>query len=300
MIPVTHPGITNSERCSSLRSRLQEKGFLRIIEAHNPISALIAENVICEDSGTTFDGIWSSSLTDSTSRGLPDIEKLRISDRISNINEIFSVTTIPMIVDADTGGLIEHFGYDVRLLERSGVSAVVIEDKKGLKKNSLLGNDVVQIQESAEIFCEKIRYGKQVQVSREFMIIARIESLILETGMEDALTRAAMYVEAGADAILIHSRKQNGNEIFEFVRNFRRDNTVTPIIVVPTSYNTICCAELQDAGINVVIYANHMLRAAYLAMKDVAFNILKHGRSYEVEPNCLSIKEVLNLIPGTY
>ena len=299
MIPTAHPGITNCDRRVALRTQLKDKGFLRIIEAHNPLSALIAESVECDETGRSFDGFWSSSLTDSTSRGMPDIEKLRISDRIQNVNEIFASTTKPMIVDADTGGLLEHFGYDVRLLERSGVSAVVIEDKKGLKKNSLLGNDVVQSQESTEAFCEKIRYGKEVQVTEEFMIIARVESLILEAGMDDALDRAHKYVEAGADAVLIHSRKKCGSEIFEFVEKFREQDSETPLVVVPTSYSHVECSKLKEAGINVVIYANHMMRAAYSAMDEVAKKILRNGRTHEVEGSCLPIKDVLHLIPGT-
>ncbi len=291
-------GTTPDIRRGRLRRLIDSKQVVRIIEAHSALSALIVEN-IKSDSGVEYDGMWSSSLTDSASKGKPDIEAVDVSTRINTINEIFEVTTKPMIYDADTGGIAEHFAFTVRSLERTGVSAVIIEDKTGLKKNSLFGNEVAQTQDTIEGFCSKIQTGKKAQVTDDFMIIARIESLILEKGMSDAVTRAKAYVEAGADGVMIHSRAKQPDEILEFCKIFREYNEHIPIIVVPTSYNQITAKELSQAGINVVIYANHMLRAAYPGMKNVAKSILENDRSLEAEEKLLSIKEILNLIPGT-
>jgi len=299
---MTRLGITTSARMGRLRKLIEAKPIIKILETHNALSGLIAENAseILEDGEVvTFDGMWSSSLTDSTSKGKPDIEAVDTTARLMTINEIFEVTTKPMIYDADTGGKPEHFAFTIRSLERTGVSAVIIEDKTGLKKNSLFGNDVVQTQDSIENFCHKIKVGKSAQISKEFMIIARIESLILEAGMEDALKRAFAYVEAGADGVMIHSRLKNPAEIIEFVNRFREQDGVTPIVVVPTSFNSVTTDEFAKIGVNVVIYANHMLRAAYPGMMGVAKSILKHKRTLEAEPNCMPIKEILELIPGT-
>ncbi len=299
---MTKLGITTSARMGRLRKLINAKPVVKILETHNALSGLIAENAseILED-GTvvTFDGMWSSSLTDSTSKGKPDIEAVDTTARLMTINEIFEVTTKPMIYDADTGGKAEHFEFTVRSLERTGVSAVIIEDKTGLKKNSLFGNDVAQTQDSIENFCHKIKVGKSAQISKEFMIIARIESLILEAGMEDALNRAFAYIDAGADGIMIHSRLKDPTEIKEFVSKFREKDSSTPIVVVPTSFNSVTTDEFAKMGVNVVIYANHMLRAAYPGMMKVAKTILKHKRSLEAEPDCMPIKEILELIPGT-
>ena len=259
---------------------------------------MIVEN-IKGDNGVEFDGMWSSSLTDSTAKGKPDIEAVDISSRVNTVNEIFEVTTKPMIFDADTGGLAEHFVFTVRTLERIGVSAVIIEDKTGLKKNSLFGNDVIQTQDSIENFCYKIQISKKAQVTNDFMIIARIESLILEKGIEDAINRAKAYIKAGADGIMIHSRKKEPNEVIEFCKRLRKFNKFIPIVAVPTSYNQITAKKLSKAGVNIVIYANHMLRAAYPGMLKVAKSILEHDRSFEAEKDLLPIKEILELIPGT-
>jgi phosphoenolpyruvate phosphomutase len=300
--PLKNSYTTPEERRKRLRKALEEKKCLRILESHSPISALLAENTrISEENGheTAYDGFWSSSLTDSTERGKPDIEVLDIQNRMANINDIFEVTTLPMVVDGDTGGKTEHFAINVRSLERVGVSAVIIEDKCGLKKNSLFGNEVPQQQEVVEDFCEKIRVGKASLVTPEFMVIARVESLILEAGMDDALSRAFAYVEAGADGIMIHSRKKAAGEVFEFARIFRAQLPRTPLVCVPTSYAQTHFDEIERAGFNMVIYANHMLRSAYLAMQRVATDILRYGRTHEVEPQCLGINEILDLIPGT-
>lgn len=294
-------GISTNARLSLLRRLIDAKVPLRFIETHSAISALIAQNAFVNHGGTKieFDGFWSSSLTDSTSRGKPDIEAVELQSRLNTINEIFEVTSKPLIYDADTGGKVEHFAFTVRSLERTGVSSCIIEDKTGLKKNSLLGNDVEQTQDSIEDFCDKIRAGKEAQITSDFMIIARIESLILDKGLQDALTRAFAYVEAGADGIMIHSRHKDPKEILDFIRAFRAKNSLTPIVVVPTSFNEITARELGEAGANIIIYANHLLRASFIAMKQVAQGILEHDRSAEVEGQCMSVKEILSLIPGT-
>lgn len=290
-------GTTPDIRLRRLRRLINSKSVVKIMEAHNALSALIVENLQVDRN--EYDGMWSSSLTDSTSKGKPDIEAVDVTARINTINEIFEVTTKPMIYDADTGGIAEHFAFTVRTLERTGVSAVIIEDKTGLKKNSLFGNEVAQTQDSIENFCNKIKVGKKSQITDDFMIIARIESLILEKEIDDAITRAKAYIEAGADGIMIHSRKKSPDEILEFCGLLREFNSSVPIIVVPSSFNQITAKELSEAGVNVIIYANHMLRAAYPGMVNVAKSILKHDRSHEAEKDLLSIKEILELIPGT-
>ncbi|MDA8755351.1 phosphoenolpyruvate mutase [Candidatus Pseudothioglobus singularis] len=294
-------GVTTATRLGRLRQLIKDKPIVRILESHNALSALIAENTITQRKGeeVSFDGIWSSSLTDSTAKGKPDIEAVDMTSRINAVNEIFEVTTKPMIFDGDTGGKIEHFELNVRSLERVGVSAVIIEDKKGLKKNSLFGNDVNQSQDSTENFCEKIKRGKNSQIGDDFMIIARIESLILEAGMDDALKRAEAYIHAGADGIMIHSRKRDPSEIFEFMKKFRKEDTTTPVVVVPSSFNSVTVEEFIEMGVNIVITANHMLRAAYPSMLKVATSILQNGRSLEAESDCMSINEILEFIPGT-
>lgn len=294
-------GTTPEIRKRTLRRMLDAKPITRFIEAHSPLSALIAENLKIESNGKSreFDGFWSSSLTDSTEMGKPDIEALDISSRLSNINHIFEVTTKPLIMDMDTGGKAEHFELNVRSVERLGVSAVIIEDKTGLKKNSLFGNEVEQSQEDVESFCDKIRAGRASRVSSDFMVIARIESLILEKGMEDAMKRALAYADAGADGIMIHSRQKQPDEIYEFARHFRIDFPNLPLVSVPTSYNAVTEMELAERGFNIVIYANQLLRAAYPAMQRVARSILENSRSLEADRELISINEILTLIPGT-
>lgn len=294
-------GTTPDLRRATLRRLLAAKPISRFIEAHSPISALIAEHarIEAEDQAREFDGFWSSSLTDSTVRGKPDIEALEINARLTGINEIFDVTTKPLIMDADTGGKPEHFELNVRSMERLGISATIIEDKTGLKKNSLLGNDVEQTQEDVEVFCDKIRAGRAARVGDDFMVIARIESLILDRGLGDAMRRAEAYAEAGADAIMIHSRAKTPDEIFEFAGVFRQSFNALPLVAVPTSYNHVSEAELAARGFNIVIYANQLMRAAYPAMRRVAHEILRHGRSLEVDRELISINDVLELIPGT-
>lgn len=286
-------------RRARLKKIIEMKGLATAIEAHNGITGLIAEKTSVSENGEVyqFDAMWVSSLCDSTAKGKPDIELVDMSSRFQTINDIMEVTTKPIIFDGDTGGLTEHFVYTVRTLERIGVSMVIIEDKTGLKKNSLFGNEVKQTQDSIENFCEKIKAGKRAQKSKEFMICARIESLILEQGMEDALERAEAYVDAGADAIMIHSRKKDPAEIFEFVEKFREQNKNTPVVVVPTSFNTVTEEEFKAHGVNVVIYANQLTRTGFPAMQNAAELILKHHRAKECDDVCMSIKDIITLIP---
>lgn len=286
-------------RRGRLKKILSYKPLISIIEAHNGLTGLIAEKttVIKEGKYYQFDGMWVSSLCDSTSRGKPDIELVDLSQRLQTINEIMEVTTKPIILDGDTGGLIEHFVYNVKTLERIGVSAIIIEDKIGLKKNSLFGTEAKQQQDTIENFCAKINAGKQVLKTKEFMIIARIESLILEKGLDDALKRAFAYIKAGADGIMIHSRKKEPDEIFEFCKRFRAKDNKSYLVVVPTTFNSVREEEFASRKINIVIYANHLTRSAFPSMKKTAETILYNRRAKEADKMCMSIKEILNLIP---
>ncbi|MBO6245009.1 MAG: phosphoenolpyruvate mutase [Anaerovibrio sp.] len=285
-------------RRKRLRQLLGIRPVVKAIEVHSGITGLIAEKTVIENNGEfdQFDAMWISSLCDSTAKGKPDIELVDMTSRFRTIDDVTEVTTKPIIFDGDTGGLAEHFVYTVRSLEKMGVSAIIIEDKKGLKKNSLFGTEVKQTQDSIENFCAKIKAGKEAQLTDDFMIIARIESLILEKGMEDALTRAAAFVEAGADGIMIHSRKKDPTEIVEFCDKFRETNKTTPIVVVPSSFNTITEEELAEHGVNIVIYANQLTRSAFPAMQQTAEDILRYHRAKEVDDRLMPIKQIITLI----
>lgn len=295
-------GTTPEIRMKRLRRLIGAKKIVRILESHSGLTGLIIENTSVDVNGKKeeFDGMWASSLTDSTSKGKPDIEAVDITTRLHDLNDALEVTTKPVIFDGDTGGKVEHFVFTVRTLERLGISAVIIEDKVGLKQNSLFGTDAVQTQDTIEGFCAKIKAGKNAQITDDFMVIARIESLIAGKPVEDALERAFAYVAAGADGIMIHSKNKDGMDIKEFCQRFREKDVETPIVAVPTTYNQFTEDELAEWGVNVVIYANHMLRAAYPAMVNCAKSILEHKRSLEAsEEYCMPIKEILTLIPGT-
>ena len=287
-------------RRSRLNKAIELKGLVTAIEAHSGITGLIAEKTVVYQNGQArqFDAMWISSLCDSTAKGKPDIELVDMTSRFRTIDDIMEVTTKPISFDGDTGGLTEHFVYTVKTLERMGVSMVIIEDKTGLKKNSLFGTEVAQTQDTIENFCHKIKMGKQAQKTKDFMIVARIESLILEQGMEDALTRAFAYVEAGADGIMIHSRQKDPAEIFEFVGRFRAKNRTIPIVVVPTSFNAVTEEEFKERGVNVVIYANQLTRSGFPAMQGTAKTILEHHRAKEADAACMPIKEIITLIPA--
>ncbi len=290
---------TPDMRRSRLRKTLAMKGTVTAMEAHSGLTGLIVENTVVEENGGAhqFDAMWVSSLCDSTAKGKPDIELVDMTSRFRTIDDICEVTTKPIIFDGDTGGLTEHFVYTVRSLERMGVSMVIIEDKTGLKKNSLFGTEVQQTQASIPDFCEKIRAGKKAQRTKDFMICARIESLILERGMEDALERAFAFTDAGADAIMIHSRKKDPAEIFEFVAKYREKNKTTPIVVVPTSFNTVTEEEFKERGVNIIIYANQLTRTGFPAMQNAAEMILKNHRAKECDDICMPFKDIIRLIP---
>ena len=293
-------GITPGKRMKTLRRLIDVKPIVRILEAHNGLTGLIVEKASIEKDGKKieFDGIWESSLTDSTAKGKPDTELVDFSSRFSTIEEILEVTTKPIIVDGDTGGRIDHFKFRVKTLERLGVSAIIIEDKVGDKRNSLFGTTVPQQQDSIEHFSQKIHEGKQSQVTTDFMIIARVESLILKKGMADALKRAEAYISAGADGIMIHSKEKDGKEIIEFCEKFRNFETKVPLIVVPSTYSHMTESDLQELGISVIIYANHLLRSAYPSMINAAQSILENSRSQEASDEyCMSIKDIITLIP---
>lgn len=285
-------------RRKRLRQLLAMCPIIKTLESHSGLTGLIAEKTIVERDGQLdqFDAMWVSSLCDSTAKGKPDIELVDMSSRIRTLEDIMDVTTKPIILDGDTGGQIEHFVYNVRTLERMGISAVIIEDKTGLKKNSLFGNEVKQSQDSIENFCEKIRAGKDALRTNDFMIIARIESLILDKGLDDALKRANAYVKAGADGIMIHSRKKEATEIFDFCDQFKKDYPDIPLVVVPTSYSSVTEDELVAHGIKIVIYANQLTRSAFPAMQNTAIEILKNHRSKEVEQRLMPFKEIISLI----
>lgn len=285
-------------RRKRLRQLLAITPIVKAMEAHSGLTGLIVEKTVVEREGRLdqFDAMWISSLCDSTAKGKPDIELVDMTSRFRTIDDITEVTTKPIIFDGDTGGLTEHFVYTVRSLEKMGVSAVIIEDKKGLKKNSLFGTEVKQTQATIEEMSAKIAAGKKAQLTDDFMIIARIESLILEQGMEDALARAHAFVAAGADGIMIHSRKKEPDEILEFCDKFRADNKKTPIVVVPSSFNVITEEELAAHGVNIVIYANQLTRAAFPAMQKTAEDILRYHRAKEVDDRLMKIKDIITLI----
>ncbi|MDG1358115.1 MAG: phosphoenolpyruvate mutase [Akkermansiaceae bacterium] len=295
---VKEVGTTPGARLGRLRRLVAAKPIVRVLEAHNALSGLIVEHSSYHenDHSAEFDAIWLSSLTDSTAKGRPDTEYIDRTSRAQTINEILDVTTKPIIYDGDTGGATEHFTKTVCSLERVGVSAIIIEDKQGLKQNSLYGIEREQVLEEKEVMCRKIHAGKQAQVTEDFMIIARLESLIAKQGVDDAIERAQAYIEAGADAVMIHSCESTTTEITEFCQRYEELTIKVPLVAVPTSYNQIYESELIELGFSVVIYANHLLRSAYPAMLNTAESILKHGRSAEAESRCISAKEILGLI----
>lgn len=291
-------GTTPEVRLKRLRRLLSAKPLIRVMEAHSGLSGTIVEYCQVQNEGQLceFDAMWLSSLTESASRAKPDTECVDLTSRLNTVNEILEVTTKPVIFDGDSGGLPEHFVFTVRSLERLGVSAVIIEDKKGLKQNSLTAEGNAQLQDSVENVCYKIRMGKGAQVTDDFMVIARCESLITGAGQEDALMRVCAYIAAGADAIMIHSKSETPDEIRAFCEKFQALEKTVPLVVVPSTFPQVTEKELEEWGVNVVMYANQMLRSAYPAMKQTAETILKRGRAKEAEGQCMPIKEILNLV----
>lgn len=296
-------GTTPENRLKRFQRILAVKNCIRVLEAHNGLSGLIVENTsFTDDNGviSEFDAIWISSLTDSMAKGKPDIEAVDITSRLQTLNDILEVTTKPVIFDGDTGGKLEHFVFTVRSLERLGISAIVIEDKTGLKRNSLLENQASQEQETIKAFCEKIKAGKNGRVTKDFMIIARIESLVLGKTMEDALSRADAYVKAGADGIMIHSKSLDGAEVITFAKEFLAKGYGVPLVTVPTTYEELTFQQLSGAGFNIVVYANHLLRSAYPAMLTTAKSILQKDRSKEASEKMIPVNDLLKLIPNNY
>jgi phosphoenolpyruvate mutase len=293
-------GTTPEIRMKQLNRLLMAKPIVRVLEAHSGLSGLIVERTRIEvdNCPREFDAIWMSSLTDSTLKGKPDIEFVDLTSRSNTINEVLEITTKPIIFDGDTGGYPAQFAFTVRRLERLGVSAVIIEDKVGLKQNSLYGTSVEQTQETVENFCEKIKAGIDARVTEDFTIFARIESFVLKAGIDDALDRAAAYLDAGVHGIMIHSKEKSPHEILEFCQRYAETGLKAPLVAVPSTCDQITEQELSDAGVRVVIYANHLLRSAYPAMVKTAEAILHNGRGYEAARDCMSIKEILNVIPG--
>jgi len=293
-------GTTPEIRLRRLRRLLAAKPMVRVIEAHNGLTGLIAEHTEIDRDGVreAFDAMWISSLTDSTAKGRPDIEYVDITSRTTTIQEILEVTTKPIILDGDTGGIAEHFVLQVKTLERLGVSAVIIEDKVGLKKNSLFGTEADQTQDDPLHFAEKIKAGKAAQITADFAVIARIESMILGKDVDDAINRAKIYVEAGADCVMAHSKDRDPSKLFAFAEAFRAMGAPVPLIAVPSAYPQVTEAELISHGFQIVIYANQMLRSAYPAMTRTARSILEHRRALEADDECMPIKEILTLIPG--
>jgi phosphoenolpyruvate phosphomutase len=291
-------GITADQRKEKIKRLLESKSIVRIIEAHSGLSALIIENLSLYKNNKflEFDGIWSSSLTDSTLRGRPDNQSVDYSTRINALNDILETTLKPIIFDGDNGGRLEHISYLVKNLERLGISAIVLEDKKGLKINSLFSDQSSAQQENITYFCKKIKKSCESRISDNFMIIARIESLILGKSLQDAINRAEQYSKAGADAILIHSKNDNPKEIFNFAKIFKKSKFFKPMVAVPSTYSKTYEKELIDNGFKIIIYANHLLRASYKAMHETAKRILINNRAFEVENKITSINKIISLI----
>ncbi len=298
---ISENGITSMDRLSALKEKIDRKGFVRILEAHSGLSGIVAENARVEVEGEVFeyDGLWESSLTDSATKGMPDASIVGYDSRTHTIDEILNVTTKPIIVDGDTGGEPVQFEYLVRHLERLGVSAVIIEDKVYPKRNSL-DSSASQTLEDAAVFSDKLRAGREVAVTDDFMVIARLESLIAGTGLNDALERAEQYILAGVDGIMIHSSDKDYDEILQFAQAYeglcRRLGSRPVLVSVPTTYNTITDAELVANGFNIIIHANHLLRAAYKAMCEAAQTILVSGRSLEADPLCASVPDIFSCV----
>jgi|TARA_B100000768_G_C11246949_1_gene362203 phosphoenolpyruvate phosphomutase / 2-hydroxyethylphosphonate cytidylyltransferase len=285
-------------RVSRLKRLMNSKKIVRILESHNSLTGLIIDtiNVVKNKKIVEFDGMWSSSLTDSATKGLPDNSSLSFSSRISSLNDMMDVTVKPLVFDADNGGQIEHLPFLVRSLERSGVSAIIMEDKVGLKKNSLFKNQSSTKQDKPKLFAKKIKKICNSRQSQDFMVIARIESFIVGKGLEDALHRAEIYSKAGADAILIHSKEKTPAEIFSFAKEFRKSKSFIPLVSVPSTYSKVYEKDLIKNGFKLVIYANQLLRAAYPAMQSTAQTILKNKRAFEADKKIIPIKEIINLI----
>lgn len=295
---ITNLIINPENRVSRLKRLMLSKDIVRILESHNSLTGLIIEKTkfLKNKRNIEFDGMWSSSLTDSATKGLPDNSSLSFSARISSLHDMMDVTSKPLVFDADNGGQIEHLSFLIRSLERAGVSAIIMEDKVGLKRNSLFKNQSNTKQDKPKLFAEKIRKVCKSRQSQNFMVIARIESFILGKGLKDALKRAEIYSKAGADAILIHSKEKTPSEIFSFAKEFKKSKNFIPLVSVPSTYSKVYEKDLIKNGFKLVIYANQLLRSAYPAMQNTARTILKNGRAFEADKKIIPINEIINLI----
>ena len=295
---ILESGAFPQSRVSRLKRLFMSKDIVRILESHNSLTGLIIQNLRIKKNNLDieFDGMWSSSLTDSATKGKPDNSSLDFSARISSLNDMMDATTKPLVFDADNGGQVEHLPFLIRSLERAGTSAIIIEDKVGLKKNSLFKNQIGTKQDKPQIFAQKIKKICNARQSKDFMVIARIESFILSKGLDDALKRAEIYSKAGADAILIHSKEKTPTEIFSFATEFQKSKNFIPLVSVPSTYSKVYEKDLIKNGFKLVIYANQLLRAAYPAMQNAAKTILEKGRAYEIDKKIIPIKEIINLI----
>ena len=290
--------ISPVNRVSRLNRLIKTKDIVRILESHNSLTGLIIENLVVnrKNKNKEFDGMWSSSLTDSVTKGKPDNSSVDFSTRLSSLNSMMEVTSKLLVFDADNGGQLEHLPFLVRSLERLGASAVIMEDKIGLKKNSLFKNQSDTKQDKPELFAKKIKQICKSRKNNDFMVIARIESFIVGKGLKDALKRAEIYSKAGADAILIHSKEKTPAEIFSFAREFKKSKNFIPLVAVPSTYSKVYEKDLIRNGFKLVIYANQLLRAAYPAMQFTARKILENSRAFEIEKKIIPIKEIINLI----
>lgn len=280
-------------RRAMLKKRLSESPFIRVIETVNALEALAVRDAE-KHSGKAFDAIWFSGLCCAAFKGKPDNEFVEMSEKKHDIEDIFSISEKPLIIDMDTGGIVTHFCRRIAELERIGVSAVVIEDKTGVKHNSLYGKANIHSMENADVFADKIRQAKHSLATGYFMIFARIESFIAGENMETALYRADRYISAGADGIVIHSIRNDGSDAFEFAKKFRKKYPHVPLAFIPTAYGSFTDKELHRKGADIVIYANQLMRSAYRAMTASALAILENGRADE--DCCEPVKTILEAI----
>jgi len=255
--------MTNAEK---LRELFQKRGLIKIVGAHNGLTAKLVEK-------NGFEGVWASGLEISASHASPDASILTMSDSLVAAIDMVDSVSIPVVADCDTGfGNSNNVIQMVKKYESAGVAAVCIEDKLFPKMNSYIPGR----QELASIpeFVGKIKAGKNAQKTEDFMIFARVEALIAGWGMEEALKRAKAYADAGADAILIHSKQKTPDEIIEFVKAW---NNYRPVIIVPTSYSCFTEEQMKELGIKMVIYANQGLRAAVRSINEILDHIKNHG-----------------------
>lgn len=285
------------QRRAALQQRLNVGDCIRAIEAHSGLCALVASEGLKSTSSPNnrFDALWISSLTSSAVQGLPDIELHFLERRIELIEDVCQVSSLPLIVDGDTGGDATSLCYLVARLEGMGVSALVIEDKRQPKRNSLC-QTADHLLEDPDCFAKKIAQGVAARLTKDFLLFARLESLIAGLTVDDALTRAALYLEAGASGLMIHSKDRTEDRVVEFLQRLRAQGHEQPVICVPTTYNRVLARDLFAEGANIIIYANHLLRASHHAMRRVCQDLLQHDRAVDVERRCTPLDELFDLV----